>query len=304
MNYQYTITPYIQSAMAQAMHAMMSGGPLPPNCYIVAIPMQQVQHMFPQLLMNYTPNPGGLMMFGQNSSYFGHPYPPPSSSASAGSYPDSQQSNAVVPYSNYYAQGYNQNYSYPPSAQYSESDGSSSQQRKPPSRTNKKKNSGPHSNVYNSSSFDSYMRNLSWSRLFERHHTKEPKKDQAALSYDQKSKSSNKQPSHSDNSSTLSSLTSSSSSSTTSDETIRRVDVSSKPPSGTSSSSKQQTKSSLPFKYSSEFIPGAVSKEQAQKAKKESKVKIDDVFLVKKPPPTPPSSTQPPPPQQQQQQQQ
>ncbi|UJR35365.1 hypothetical protein I4U23_028122 [Adineta vaga] len=283
MSYPYAVTPYIQTAMAQAMQAVFSGSPLPPNCYIVAMPMQQAQQLFPQIMMNFAANGGaGVMMFAQQSSFYGLPY------SSNAQYPENIPNNAVVPYQNYYPQGYNTNYNYPIVPYNGDSDNKS----KKKTRESRKKTTEPHSNVYNSSSFDSYMRHLSWSRLFERHHNKEQMKDQAALSYDQKSTPLKKQRSQSANSSTLSSLTSSSSSSsTTSDETIRRVDVSTKQSNGTSSSTKQQVKSSLPFKYSSEFIPGT-GKEQTSKPKKESKVKIDDVFVIKKPPTTPPPTSQ------------
>jgi len=93
------------------------------------------------------------------------------------------------------------------------------------------------------------------------------KHDQAALSYDKKTKLNQ-------SSSTTSSSTTTSSSSTTSDETIRRVNVTNKPSSN--NNSKQQTKGSLPFKYSSEFIPG-INKQQTQN------IKSNDVFIIKKP---------------------
>ena len=274
----------MQSTMAQAMQAILSGAPLPPNCFVVAIPMHQAQQLLPQIMSSYAANmANGVMMFSQQSSFYGLPYSPNPP------YPDNSQSNALVPYKNYYSPNYNSNYNYPLVPYNGDSDNKMKSKK---TRQYRNKNARPHSNVYNSSSFDSYMRNLSWSRLFERHHDKEQGTDQAALGYDQKPTPPKKQRAQSANSSTLSSLTSSSSSSsTTSDETIRRVDVSTKQSNGTTSSSKQQVKSSLPFKYSSEFVPGT-DKEQSSKSKKESKVKIDDVFVVKTPPTTPPSTSQ------------
>jgi len=271
MNPPYPIVPYIQQTMAQAMHAMLTGSPLPPNVFVVVLPMQQAQQIFPQLMLGYTPGGGGgggPMMYPQQALHYGQSYQP-----QIGPYRENQQSNALVPYSNYYAQGYNQNYNYPAVAYAGYDD--KSKKIDPYGKTN---HSAPHSNVYNSSSFDSYMRNLSWNRLFGDHHPKQPNRDQAALSYDQKTDSTKQQGTHSGSSSTLSSLTTSTSSSTTSDETIRRVDVSNNQPSG----SKQQTKSSLPFKYSSEFIPGSEKASSQKSSKKGSKVKIDDVFVVKK----------------------
>jgi hypothetical protein len=267
------MSPYIQNAMAQAMQAIMAGGPLPPNCFIVTLPMQQVPQMLPQLMMNYAPS-GGAMMFSPQPSYYGQVYPP-----QLGPYQNNQPSNALVPYSNYYPPGYEQNYNYPV-APYHDSDHKSKKKH----GHGKKNRSEPHSNVYNSSSFDSDMRDLSWSRLFSTHHHHHSKKqDQAALSYDKKTKQQNQS-----SDSLTSTSTSSSSSSTTSDETIRRVNVSTKQPSAPSSlSSKQQTKGSLPFKYSSEFIPGIGKQQQAQRSnKKEAKFKSDDIFVVKKPQPS------------------
>ncbi len=229
MNYQFaTPSPYMHAAMSQAVQAMMSAGPLPPNCVIMAMPFQQAQQILPQLMMN----PGmGIdpMIYSQPTSYYGpSPYvnnlpPHPLPSQQNYNYP-------IVPYKN-----------------------------------SKKKSSSPlqpHSNIYNSSSFDSYMHHLSWSRLFDRPSRKNSKQGQTTGNQ-QKSKSNS------------SSSSSSSTSSTTSDETIRRVNVTNKPSSSSNIDSKQQTKGSLPFKYSSEFIPG-IGKQQSQK------IKSNDVFIVKK----------------------
>jgi len=268
MNY-----PSIQTAMAQAIQAIMAGGPLPPNCYIITVPIQQAQQMFPQLMMNYAAN-SGAMMFSQQPSYYGQLYQP-----QIGPYQNYQPSNALVPYSNYYPQGYDQ-YSNYPVVPYNAYPNKSKKQN----RYGKKNRSEPHSNVYNSSSFDSDMRNLSWSRLFGNHHHRRHLKehqDQTALSYDQKSK---RRDHSADSSTSSSSITSSSS--TTSDETIRRVNVLNNQSSALSSSSKQQTKSSLPFKYSSEFVPGIGKQQQQQQwsksNRKEARVRSDDVFIVKK----------------------
>lgn len=113
----------------------------------------------------------------------------------------------------------------------------------------------PHPNIYNSSSFDSYMHHLSWSRLFDR-----------------PSRKTVKPPIPSEALKTPRLNSSSSSSSTTSDETIRRVDVTNKPPNNPDS--KQPINGTLPFKYSSEYIPGI--------GKQSQKLKSNDVFFIKK----------------------
>jgi hypothetical protein len=279
MNYPYSMSPYIQTAMAQAMQAIITGSPLPPNCMVVTIPIQQAQQMFPQLMMNYASG-GGAMTFPQQPSYYDQLYQPQISP-----YQNQPLSNAVVPYSNYYSQGYNQ-----PIVPYTDYNHKS----KKKNRNGKNNRLEPHSNVYNSSSFDSDMDNLSWSRLFGTHnhirHSKQQKQDQAALNYNQKYKRQDRAADSLTSSSSSSSSTTTSSS-TTSDETIRRVNLSTKQPSSQSSSLKQQTKGSLPFKYSSEFVPGTGKQQQSQKSnKKETKVKYDDVFVVKKT--QPPSSQQ------------
>ena len=283
MNYPYPIDPYIQNTMAQAMQAMISGGPLPTNCFVVALPMHQAQQMFPQMMMNYAPG-AGAMMVPQVQPY-GQLYQP-----QIGPYPIGPPSNALAPY---YPPGYGQNFNYPLVPYYGPQQGQKRLTKK--NRRGKRNRNEPHSNVYNSSSFDTDMSNLSWSRLFGNHHHRRSKRtnsDQAALNYDGKGQ----QRGNSADSSTTStsSSTSFTSSSTTSDETIRRVNVTTKPPAGPSSSSKQQTKGSLPFKYSSEFVPGT-GKQQgppppaSQKStKKEVKLRSDDVFVVKK---TAPSSS-------------
>jgi hypothetical protein len=219
MNYPFLPqpSPYIHAAMSQAIQAFMLGGPLPNNCVIMAMPLQHAQQILPQLLMN--PALGGdPMIYPQQTPYYGSsPY----------------TNNPPVP---------QQNYNYP-IVPYKQPKGKTSHPKQ------------PHSNIYNSSSFDSYMNNLSWSRLFDHPSRKNTKK--------QKSKESR-------------SNSSSSSSSTTSDETIRRVTVANKQqPSNTNS--KQQTKGSLPFKYSSESVPGVGKQQQNEK------IRSNDVFIIKKP---------------------
>lgn len=208
------------------------------------------------------------MIYAPPPAYYGQAYPPIAMAA----YPPN---NALVPYGQHFGQGYGQAPNYPMIG-YNKS--------KKKGRRGRQGRSEPHSNVYNSSSFDSHMANLSWSRLFERHHRRhhsQPnKRNSNALSYDQKSASPKQ---HGGPRSGRRS--SSASSTTTSDETIRRVNLSSKQGS-TVSAPKQQTKSSLPFKYSSEFIPGIAGKQSSQKpSRKEDKVRSDDVFVVQKSPP-------------------
>lgn len=280
MNYPYPLTPYIQNAMAHAMQAIATGGPLPPNCFVVAIPMQQPSpQIYPQMMMNYAPG-AGAMMYPQVQPY-GQLYQP-----QIGPYPINPPTNAPAPY---YALGYGQNYNYPIVPYY----GPQQQQygSKKKTRRGKQNRNNPHSNVYNSSSFDTDMNNISWSRLFGTHHqkSKQTNSNQAALNYEGKGQQ-RKQSS----SSSTSSSTSFTSSTTTSDETIRRVNVTTNPPSGPTSSSKQQTKGSLPFKYSSEFVPGTGKQQQQQQGpppppkapKKEVKLRSDDVFVVKRNPPS------------------
>ncbi|CAF2392923.1 unnamed protein product [Rotaria sp. Silwood2] len=279
MNRLYSVSPYIQTTMAQAMQAILTGSPLPPNCFVVAIPMNQAQQMFPPLMMNYETG-GSAMAFSQPSSYYGQLY-----QSQTGPYPNNQQLNAILPYPNHYSQGYNQNRNYPV-IPYVDNNNQSNKKN----RHDKKYRSEPHSNVYNSSSFDTNMENLSWSRLFGHHHhhrhqSKPRKQDQGAIGYEQKPHSikqeQQQKPAHPVDSVTLSSLSSTSSSSTPSDESIRRVNVSTKQPAALSSSKQQQTKGSLPFKYSSDFVP-ANGKQQLQKSNKhDTKVKADDVFFVK-----------------------
>jgi hypothetical protein len=296
------MSPNIQSAMVQAMQALMSGGPLPPNCFVITIPIQQAHQMFPQLMLNYASggSGGGAMMYPQQYGQIYQPQVSPYQAIQApyqaiqapyqaiqAPYQTAQAphqaiqvpyqgiqapyqaiqapSNAPVPYSNYYPQGYNH-----PVVPYNDFNNKS----KKKSRYGRRDPSQPH-NVYNSSSFDTHMDNLSWSRLFGHHHS--TRKNQAALSYEQKPGASKKRQEH-----TANTLTSTTSSSTTSDETIRRVNVLTKPPTGSSVSSKQQPKSSLPFKYSSEFIPGTNKQQFPKSNKKDSKIKSDDVFVVKK----------------------
>jgi hypothetical protein len=225
MNYPFsTPSPYIHAAMSHAFQAMMAGGALPPNCVIMAMPMQQAQQILPQLMRNSVMG-GGPMTYPQPPPYYG---------------PSPYTNNPPLP---------QQNYNYPIV----------------PYKNSKKKHSHPpqpHSNIYNSSSFDSYMDDLSWSRLFD-HPSRKNYKHQPQQN--QTSGNSSK-PQRSDSST--------SSSSTTSDETIRRVNVTNKQSSNINF--KQQTKGSLPFKYSSEFVPG-IGKQQSQK------IKSNDVFIIKKP---------------------
>jgi hypothetical protein len=231
MNYSFQVpSPYMHPAMAQAIQALMSGGPLPTNCVIVAIPFHQAQHILPQLMMSTALFGGDQMMYHQQSSYYG---PSP--------YTSNPQQLALE---------HQQNYNYPIV----------------PYKQSKKKSSHPkqpHSNIYNSTSFDSYMEKLSWSRLFDRPSRKTVQKKT-------QDKTSKKSGSHS------------SSSSTVSDETIRRVNVTNNQPISNTNSKQeqqqqQQTKGSLPFKYSSEFVPG-ISKQP----EKSQKIKSNDVFIVKK----------------------
>ena len=208
MNYPYPpSSPYIHAAMSHALQAMMSGAPLPPNCVIMAMPIQSGQQMLPQLMINspyYAPR-----TYTKNTRH--QPTPP-------------KQSYPIVSY-----------------------------------KKLKRKLVQPHPDIYNSSSFDSYMHHLSWSRLFDRPSRKNVKPQIPAEVP--------KAPRFNSSSST-------SSSSTTSDETIRRVDVTNKP--STNHDPKQQINGTLPFKYSSEYIPG-IGKQQ-----KSQKIKSNDVYFIKK----------------------
>lgn len=220
MNYPFpTPSPYMHAAMSHAVQAMMAGASLPPNCMIMAMPMQHAQQMLPQLMMN-----------AQQAPYYGPP-----------SYINNHQP---------HAQPAPQNYNYPIV----------------PYQKTKKRSSHPqqpHPNIYNSSSFDSYMHHLSWSRLFDRPSRKNNKPQNSNQTSAETSKKAR----------STSSSSSSSSSSTTSDETIRRVNVTNRP--AANLDGKQQTKGSLPFKYSSEFVPG-IGKQPSQK------IKSHDVFFIKK----------------------
>ena len=140
-----------------------------------------------------------------------------------------------------------------------------SSKKKPPQQ--------PHSNIYNSTSFDSYMESLSWSRLFNRPSRKNarPQRQQKAQTEAQQAQKQTRSDS--------SSSSSSSSSSTASDETIRRVNViNNQLP--TNDNLKQQTKGTLPFKYSSEFVPGLNGQPHHIQSQK---IKSNDVFIIKKP---------------------
>ena len=288
MIYPYSASPYMQNPIALAIQAIMSGGPLPPNCFVTTIPIQQAQQMFPHIIANYGIG-AGPFMYNQQSAYYGQIYQPQFGQYPYNPFPQPQPpppppSNVIVPYTNYPPpQVYEQNYNYPVVPyDYSNNHGSSKKHR------HAKRNSNvPHSNVYNSSSFDSDMRNLSWSRLFagqnHRGQSKHHSSNQTAISYNNKGKHQN------DSSDTFTTTTTSSSSdsgstSTTSDETIRRVNVMKNQQSAPSTASKQQTKGSLPFKYSSEFVPGNNRHQhKSQKStRKESKVRTDDVFVIRK----------------------
>ena len=261
-------SPYIQAVMGQAMQAIITGAHLPSNCYVMSIPIEQAQQMFPPWLMANTATP---MIYAPPVSYYGQSYPPMSTP-----YMDYPQSNALVPYTNAYNPPFHaQNYNYPMIG-YNKS--------KKKGRYRRKTHSEPHSNVYNSSSFDTHMENLSWSRLFGNHHHHHHRqsyygtRDSATPSYDHKTNPSKKM--------TRRDRHRSSSTSTTSDETIRRVNLSAQQAATTSSSSKQQqpTKGSLPFKYSSDFVPGTGGKQSTKKTnRKEERLRSDDVFVVQNP---------------------
>ena len=261
--------------MAQAMQAMITGGSLPPNCYVMTLPVQQAQQIFPQLMMA-TASVGGTMLYAQPPPYYGQLYPPPMAPYAGHHHHQQQQQypNALVPYSQPHAQAYPQYPNYPAVSYKKSKRGARSQ---------------PHPNVYNSGSFDSRMDNLSWSRLFgrphDRQHSGRANRDSTALHYDSKSLSSKQQGNYSEStSSTSSSSSSGSSTTTTSDETIRRVNLANKQAAG-SASSKQQTRGSLPFKYSSEFIPGTGKPRSSHRDV--GKHRSDDIFIVKHPQPPP-----------------
>jgi len=231
MSYPFSVpSPYMHPSMGQAIQAFMQGGPLPNNCVLFAIPLHQAQQILPQLMMS-TALGGDPMMYHQQSPYYGQ-----------SPYASNPQQLAVA---------HQQNYNYPIV----------------PYKQSKKKSSHPkqpHSNIYNSSSFDSYMDKLSWSRLFDRPSRKTTKQQT-------QDKISKKSGSHSSSSS--------SSSSTISDETIRRVNVTNNQPTVNTNpkQQQQQPKGSLPFKYSSEFIPGT-----GKQLQESQKIKSNDVFIIKK----------------------
>ena len=263
MNYLYPVSPYIQATMGQAMQAMMIGSPLPQNCCVFTVFTKPMSSMFPQPTLNYVSGRGETM-YSQPPSFYSQLYPP-----HIGLVQNNQQPTTLVPYSNYHSNGFNQNYHYPmlPYIDYKN-------QFKKKTPHDKAYHLQPHSNVYNSSSFDTDMNNLSWSRLFGHHHSKQQKLNSNTLNYEQKIALSKNQQALSTNS------FSSSSSSTPSDETIRRVNVSSKPQPAVSFL-KQQPKGGLPFKYSSELIP-RMGRQQQQSNKKPLKIKVDDIFIIKK----------------------
>ena len=244
MNYPFPATsPYIQTAVLQAVQAIMTGGTLLPNGAIMSIPFQQAQQTLPQLMMSLANGGSNLKMFPQPPSYYGSVL-----------YTNNAQPQPILPQQNY-------NYLVTP---YQNNDNNKSKTRQPKQQQ--------HSNIYNSASFDSYVRRLSWSRLFDHHIRKDSNRknhNQMSMNYDKQPDSSKKWRSDASVTTTLSS-----SSSTTSDETIRRVNVVSKPASNVNS--KQHARSSLPFKYSSEFIPD-IGKLQSQN------IKSTDIFTIKKP---------------------
>ena len=222
--------------MAQAVQAMMSGGPLPPNCLVMSMPFQQVPQIYSQLPIH---PPSEQLIYPQQGTFYG----PPASSA----YHNASPLRALAPYTP-------ANYNYPLVPQ---------QQQQQQSKSKKRSRQQPHSNIYNSTSFDTYMHELSWSRLFGRHSRKGSKQSsQTGPAANQQGDTANSSKKQRDTSS------SSSTSSTTSDETIRRVNVSNQQ--NSNSPSKQAPKGSLPFKYSSEFIPG-LGKQQSQKTKSQEK---------------------------------
>ena len=230
--------------MAQAFQAIMNGGPLPPNCLVMAMPYSQGQQMMPPLMMNGTT--GGAadpLHYPSPMGYYGQvPLSP---------YANNPASRAVVPHAGNNAQNYN--YPIVP--------------HKDNHKSKKKTHQQPHSNIYNSTSFDSYMCHLSWSRLFDHPPRKTANEEKPGVVNQDAKGHAAPNP--------RSSSTGSSTSSTTSDETIRRVNVTNQQASN-GGPSKQQPKSSLPFKYSSEFVPGA-AKQPSQK------IKSNDIFVVRKP---------------------
>ncbi|CAF1563036.1 unnamed protein product [Rotaria magnacalcarata] len=242
MNYQFqTSSPYVHAAMSQAVQSILNGGPLPPNCLVMSVPFQQVQQMLPPFMMKPPFGDIDPKVFPQQIPYY-----------NLSPYLNNSQARAIMP---------QQNYNYP-LATYKNNANINNKKSK---KTNHQQ---PHANVYNSASFDSYMRHLSWSRLFDhssRKTFKQQNHDEAPINYEKGSNSSKNQRLNS----------SSSSSSTTSDETIRQVNVSNKQSSNIDP--KQQTKGTLPFKYSSEFVPGVGKQQQSQN------IKPNDVFIVKKP---------------------
>ena len=266
MFHPYSAPVHIQTAMAQAMQAMMTGSPLPPNCYVMSIPIEQAHQMLPQLMMNPVRVAPGQMFYPNFPNQYDRYQPLP-----IAPYVDYSRQNALLPYSNYNWQPYQPNYNYP-MLDYGKLDKTRKHE--------KKRNPGePHSNVYNSSSFDSHMENLSWSRLFgharQIRSSKKENSNQAALEYEKKATPSKK--------ATAQSLgrSSSASSTTTSDETIRRVNISTQP-TGNETTGKDQTKGSLPFKYSSEFVPNQGKNLSQKNVKKETNLRSDDEFIIQR----------------------
>ncbi|CAF0891526.1 unnamed protein product [Didymodactylos carnosus] len=318
--------------MAQAFNSVMNGGQLPPNCVLLKLNvnggMQQQQYgqfqqqpynmqqpmnignfMSPQQQpMNFLPPspfmydqgiPGGLVPYQPNGTGYSQ-YPPYigyNGAAQPNNYP-------IVPY-----QEQHQYYDIP---RY--------RGRKSRGQSHHRERSrAQHSNIYEEESFDSQMRNLDWSGLFNQHGQK------PAIGYRR---------SHASSSSSTS-KSSSSRSSTTSDETIRRVSVSRSRPTdvnrkqqenyqqqqqqqhyrrprqydgdysrqrdnshntnNTYRSNNNRNRSSthrkhrkndlLPFEYSSEFIPLDKEKQSkkstAANTNKKGRVSEDDVFIIK-----------------------
>ncbi|CAM4912815.1 unnamed protein product [Rotaria socialis] len=243
MNYQFqTSSPYVQAAMSQAVQSMLNGGSLPPNCVVMSVPFQQVQQMLPPFMMNSPFGGNDPKVFPQKIPYY-----------NLSPYSNNSQARAIM---------HQQNYNYPAATHKNNTNINNK-------KSKKSNHQQPHANVYNSASFDSYMRHLSWSRLFDhssRKNSKQQNQDEAPINYEKGSNASKNQRSNS---------SSSSSSSTTSDETIRQVNVINKQSSNIDP--KQQTTGTLPFKYSSEFVPGFGKQQQSQN------VKSNDVFILKKP---------------------
>lgn len=249
----------MQSAMAQAMHGMA----LPPNCFVLSLPFDGG---IPQMLMNSIPGGTSPMVYSPYPTYYDRFYP-----YSFSPYQDLSANRAVIPYTNQFSPVFQS-----PQFNYPMLDYNQHKNQKTPGKVG---HNGMHSNVYNSSSFDSHMENLSWSRLFGHQRKVHPSKAighrQAAIDYQNKGNGAKKQPGQ------TGSRSSSMSSTTTSDETIRRVNLATKQASNPATL-KNQTKGSLPFKYSSDFVPGSAKKSPKKTSPKDPNLRSDDEFVVQK----------------------